>query len=284
VTDGAWTGGAWSERVTCVLAANPGPMTLDGTNTYVLAEPGSALAVVVDPGPDDAAHAAAILRALDGRSVDSVLLTHGHADHSQGAEALAERTGCAVRSHDPGHRRAAAGLEPVGLDDGDVLEVGGLRLEVVATPGHTADSVCLLLPAEAALLTGDTVLGRGTTVVAHPDGTLADYLGSLDRLEATADACGGLRLLPGHGPAGADVATLVRQYRRHRLERLDQVVAAVAAGAGTAQEVVQTVYADVPRQLWPAATASVLAQLDHLGAEHRLRQEHGRWRLSGPGA
>ncbi len=275
-----WSGGRLSDRVACVLAANPGPMTLDGTNTYVLAEPGSDAAVVVDPGPDDPAHLAAIQDALQGRRLAAVLLTHGHADHSASAAALSERAGCPVRAHDPAHRRGGAGL-----DDGEQLSVGGLHLEVVATPGHTADSVCLLLPAEAALLTGDTVLGRGTTVVAFPDGTLADYLASLERIEALARDSGGLRLLPGHGPAGADVATLVQQYRAHRLERLEQVVEAVASGAGSAREVVEVVYAEVPRSVWPAATASVRAQLDHLGASGRLsRGPDDRWRVSAPGA
>jgi len=272
VSERPWAGGRWSDRITCVLAGNPGPLTLDGTNTYVLAEPGASQAVVLDPGPDDPAHLAAIERALDGRTVALVLLTHGHADHSAGAGPVAERSGCPVRALDPAHRHGG-----LGLSDGDVADVAGLRLEVVGTPGHTGDSVCLVLPAEQALLTGDTLLGRGTTVVAHPDGRLSDYLASLDRLEALADRFGGLRLLPGHGPAGADVADLVRQYRRHRLERLEQVVAAVGAGSGSAEEVVARVYADVPPEVWPAATLSVRAQLDHLGEQGRLRRRGRRW-------
>lgn len=279
MTDRPWRGGRWSDRVTCVLAPNPGPMTLDGTNTYVLAEPGSSRAVVVDPGPDDPAHLDAVARALDGRTAAVVLLTHGHADHAAGAGSFADRAGCPVRSLDPAHRRG-----PAGLADGDMVQVGGLRLEVVGTPGHTSDSVSLVLPAEGLLLTGDTVLGRGTTVVAHPDGRLSAYLDSLGRIEALARRLGGLTLLPGHGPAGADVAELVDQYRRHRQQRLEQVLAAVAAGAGDAQQVVEHVYAEVPRALWPAATASVLAQLDHLGEAGRLRLVDGRWRLSGPDA
>jgi len=279
VTEQPWAGGRWSERVRCVLAPNPGPMTLDGTNTYVLAEPGSGRAVVVDPGPDDAAHLDAVERALDGRTAEVVLLTHGHADHAEGAGSFADRTGCPVRSLDPAHRRGSAGLA-----DGDTLDVDGLRLEVVGTPGHTSDSVSLVLPAEGLLLTGDTLLGRGTTVVAHPDGRLSAYLDSLRRLEALARRLGGLTLLPGHGPAGADVAELVGHYRRHRRQRLEQVLTAVAGGAGDAEQVVEQVYAEVPRPLWPAATASVLAQLDHLGEAGRLRRVDGRWRLSEPDA
>jgi glyoxylase-like metal-dependent hydrolase (beta-lactamase superfamily II) len=119
------------------------------------------------------------------------------------------------------------------------------------------------------LLTGDTVLGRGTTVVAHPDGRLADYLDSLRRLEELIGVRGLTDLLPGHGPAQADPLSVVRGYLRHRAERLEQVRTAVAAGARTAREVVEVVYADVPREVWPAAELSVRAQLEHLGVDPR---------------
>jgi glyoxylase-like metal-dependent hydrolase (beta-lactamase superfamily II) len=247
-------------------------MTLDGTNTYVLAEPGASAAVVVDPGPAGP-HLAAVLRAAQagGRRLALVVLTHGHADHAEGAAELAAAVGAPLLAADPAHGA------PFGEQ---VREVAGLRLDVVPTPGHTADSVCLLLPDERALLTGDTLLGRGTTVVAHPDGRLSDYLASLARLEALAER--GLTLLPGHGPAGGDVAALVRDYRRHREQRLDQVVAAVGRGAVDADGVVADVYADVPAVLWPAARLSVLAQLDHLVDQGRLRRQGDA--LSAPGA
>jgi glyoxylase-like metal-dependent hydrolase (beta-lactamase superfamily II) len=246
-------------------------MTLDGTNTYVLAEPGSREVVVVDPGPagphlDVVAHVAE----AGHRRVALVVLTHGHADHAQGAPALAEAVGAPVLAADPRHGAPFAQR---------VHDVAGLRLEVVSTPGHTADSVCLLLPDERALLTGDTLLGRGTTVVAHPDGRLSDYLASLERLEQI--AAPGLTLLPGHGPAGRDVADLVREYRAHRADRLEQVVVAVRRGARDADGVVAAVYADVPQVLWPAARLSVLAQLDHLVAEGRLVRQGDA--LSAPG-
>ena len=155
-------------------------MTLDGTNTWVLREPGGGRSVVVDPGPREA-HLAAV--AEHAGDVAVVLLTHGHADHSEGARAFAERVGCGVRALDPEHR-----LGDEGLGDGDVVEVDGLEVRVVGTPGHTSDSLSFLLPAERAVLTGDTVLGRGTTVVAHPDGQLGAYLDSLHRLHALAEA------------------------------------------------------------------------------------------------
>lgn len=267
---GPWTGGAAGPAALCVLAPNPGPMTLDGTNTWVVGAAGGPCAVV-DPGPDDAGHLTAVLEAVAARGsrVAAVLLTHGHADHSEGAAPFAALAGVGVRALDPAHR-----LGDEGLAAGDVVDVEGGRLDVVATPGHTGDSLTFVLRPDAAapsVLTGDTVLGRGTTVVAHPDGRLADYLDSLRRLEALADAEGVAQVLPGHGPvlglpdvAPADV---VRAYLAHRAERLEQVRAAVAAGAVTARDVVETVYADVPRAVWPAAELSVAAQLEYLRGE-----------------
>ncbi len=275
---GPWRGGRLSERVDCVLAPNPGPMTLDGTNTYLLSEPGSAQAVVVDPGPDDPGHLDSVVAALSSRGQRAalVLLTHGHADHSAGAAELARRLRCPVRAVDPTHRSG-----PDGLADTDQVVVDGLHIEVVATPGHTGDSVSLVLPQEQAVLTGDTVLGRGTTVVAHPDGRLADYLASLDRLARLAERTPEMTLLPGHGPAGAPVSAVVAFYQAHRAARLDQVVAAVGDGATDVDAIVAAVYAEVDRTLWPAACLSVQAQRDHLVAVGRLLLRDGSLKVSG---
>ncbi len=257
----SWAGGDVTPVARCVLAPNPGPMTLDGTNTWVLAAPGAARAVVVDPGPADEEHLAAVVRAARERDarIALVLLTHGHLDHSESARGFAADLGVPVRALDPAQR-----LGDEGLAGGDVVELDGLRLEVVATPGHTGDSLSFVLPDTGALLTGDTVLGRGTTVVAHPDGRLSDYLDSLCRLEELIAERGLADLLPGHGPALRDPLSVVQGYRRHRAERLEQVRAAVAGGARTAREVVERVYADVPREVWPAAELSVRAQLEYL--------------------
>jgi glyoxylase-like metal-dependent hydrolase (beta-lactamase superfamily II) len=254
---GSWRGGDFGPRAACVLAPNAGPMTLDGTNTWILREPGASRCVVVDPGPLDAGHLDAV--AERAGEVAIVLLTHGHLDHSEGARAFAEQAGCGVRALDPEHR-----LGDEGLSDGDVVEVGGLEVRVVATPGHTSDSLSFVLPAESAVLTGDTVLGRGTTVVAHPDGQLGAYLGSLRRLRDLAEDREIDVVWPGHGPVLSDALGVLDYYLRHRAERLDQVRAAVAAGSVVPMDVVRIVYADVDPQLWPAAELSVRAQLDYL--------------------
>jgi glyoxylase-like metal-dependent hydrolase (beta-lactamase superfamily II) len=235
-----------------VLAPNPGPMTLDGTNTWVLRAPGEESAVVVDPGPLHEEHLQAV--AAQG-PVAVVLLTHGHYDHSEGAARFAELTGAPVRALDPRHR-----LGDQGLGEGDVVAAAGLELRVAHTPGHSSDSLCFVL--DDAVLTGDTVLGRGTTVVAHPDGVLHDYLESLRRLRDL----GPRTVLPGHGPELPDAGAAAQAYLAHREQRLEQVRAALAAGAGSPREVVEVVYADVDQVLWPAAELSVRAQLDYLAS------------------
>ena len=266
---------------TLVRADNPGPMTLEGTNTYVLragagsvggagaaggdGAAGGGGVVVVDPGPLDEGH---LRRVADQGEVALTLLTHGHPDHAEGARRFHELTGAPVRALDPAHcvgtdEPLTAG--PVGWGGTGARDVEGLAMEVLLTPGHTADSVCFLVESAGsrAVLTGDTVLGRGTTVVAHPDGSLAPYLDSLRRVVAL----GPVTLLPGHGPVRPDAAALAREYLAHREERLAQVRRAVADGATTAPEVVRVVYADVDEALWPAAELSVRAQLDYLAAE-----------------
>jgi glyoxylase-like metal-dependent hydrolase (beta-lactamase superfamily II) len=253
----AWVGGDVNSRATCVLAPNPGALTLEGTNTWVLMEPGSAQCVVVDPGPLDEQHLLRVLDlvALRGARVGLTLLTHGHADHAESGVRFGELTGAPVRAIGVGHDD---------LGDGDRLTVDGLDLAVVATPGHTGDSLSFLMAAENALLTGDTILGRGTALVAWPDGELAAYLASLQRIEAMTGSREVTQILPGHGPTVPDAARVVRYYLDHRSERLEQVRAAVAVRGADPDGVVETVYADVPRELWPAARLSVLAQLDYL--------------------
>ncbi|MFG3202026.1 MBL fold metallo-hydrolase [Streptomyces sp. NPDC048192] len=258
--------GPATERAVNVLAPNASPMTLDGTNTWIVAEPDSDLAVVIDPGPLDDGHLRTVVDTAEkaGRRIALTLLTHGHPDHAEGAARFAELTGTRVRALDPALR-----LGDEGLAAGDVITVGGLELRVVPTPGHTADSLCFHLPADRAVLTGDTILGRGTTVVAHPDGRLGDYLDSLRRLRSLTVDDGVHTVLPGHGPVLEDAQGAVEFYLAHRAHRLAQVETAVEDGHRTPAEVVAHVYADVDRSLWPAAELSVRAQLDYL-SEHGL--------------
>ena len=269
---GDWSGGSFGARGRCVLAPNANMMTLDGTNTWVLREPDARRSVVVDPGPSILSHLDAVSSVAG--EVGVVLLTHHHPDHAEAAREFAERVGCGVRALDPAYR-----LGSEGLADGDVVEVDGLEVRVVGTPGHTADSLSFLVPAERAVLTGDTVLGRGTTVVAHPDGQLGAYLSSLDRLHALAEAHELDAIWPGHGPVIDDALGALDYYRAHRQERLEQVEAAVAslreaphpegiAADELPRRVVEIVYVDVDPVLWGAAELSVRAQLEYL-AERR---------------
>ncbi len=241
-----------------LLADNPSPMTLEGTNTWVLRAPGVEGCVVVDPGEDDEPHLA---RVAEHGPVTLVLITHRHHDHAGGARRFAELTGAPVRALDPS---LVLGAEALG--EGEVVAAAGVELRVVATPGHTADSVSFLLrgpDTPDVVLTGDTILGRGTTVIAPPDGSLGAYLDSLRRL---ADLSPGTAVLPGHGPELPDAPTVAAAYLAHREERLEQVrVALTRLGPdATARQVVELVYVDVDRSLWPAAEWSVQAQLAHL--------------------
>lgn len=263
----AWSGGSFGRVGTCVLAPNASPMTLDGTNTWVLRSPDSARSVVVDPGPPDPGHLDAVAAAAGDVAV--VLLTHHHLDHAEAARAFAERAGCGVRALDPAYRLGAEGL-----GEGDVVAVGDLEVRVVATPGHTADSLSFVVPSERVVLTGDTVLGRGTTVVAHPDGLLGAYLESLDRLQALARAHEVESVWPGHGPVIESALPVLDHYIAHRHERLEQVrealrdlgvpLSEVEEDPTLPRRVVETVYVDVDPVLWPAAELSVRAQLAFL--------------------
>ncbi len=244
---------AVTETASVLLCDNPGLMTLEGTNTWILRGPGNDEFVVVDPGPDDAAH---IERIAALGKVVLVLISHRHGDHTDGIDRLVELTGATVRSVGSGFLRGLGG----GLTDGEVIDAAGLRITVLGTPGHTADSVSFLL--DDAVLTADTVLGRGTTVIDDEDGSLRDYLESLHRLAGL----GPRTVLPGHGPDLPDIRGVAEMYLTHRRERLDQVRDALrelGADAG-ARRIVEHVYTDVDEKLWDAAEKSVQAQLDYL--------------------
>lgn len=256
--------GSKAARATLVKADNPGVMTLDGTNTWVLREPGRKGVVVLDPGPLDDAHLQAVLDIAhqDGGRVDLVLYSHWHPDHTDAIDRFLELTDAPARALDAKWCRNGAPLV-----DGEVLSVDGLSIRVLATPGHTMDSICLVLPDEGTLLSADTILGSGTTVVAHPDGALGPYLESLRAIRLLVESGDVQRILPGHGPEITQPLEVVNGYLKHRGVRLGQVRDAVAAGDKTPMQVVERVYADVDRSVWFAAEMSVRAQLEYLAEQ-----------------
>jgi glyoxylase-like metal-dependent hydrolase (beta-lactamase superfamily II) len=237
-----------------LLEENPSSMTLEGTNTWLLCAPGSSSCVVVDPGHHDLPHLERVLAAAG--DVEAILLTHHHVDHSEGVPWFAERTGAPVRAFDPALCRGGESLV-----DGQTLSLAGLEIAVLHTPGHTDDSVCLRIVHDGSsqILTGDTILGRGTTVLAD----LGSYLRSLRLL---IDQPAGITGLPGHGAELADLTVTAREYLAHREERLDQVRGAVRqlGPDATPRQVVEIVYADVDKALWGPAEHSVRAQLEYL--------------------
>jgi glyoxylase-like metal-dependent hydrolase (beta-lactamase superfamily II) len=242
-----------TETAAVLLCNNPGLMTLEGTNTWVLRGPGSDEMVVVDPGPEDDEHIAKI---TELGKIPLVLISHKHDDHTGAIDKIVDRTGAVVRSVGSGFLRGLGGP----LVEGEVIDAAGLRITVMATPGHTADSVSFLL--DNAVLTADTVLGRGTTVIDNEDGSLGDYMESLRRLHGL----GQRTVLPGHGPDLDDLEAASAMYLAHREERLDQVRGALRAlgDAASARQIVEHVYTDVDEKLWDAAEWSVQAQLDYL--------------------
>jgi glyoxylase-like metal-dependent hydrolase (beta-lactamase superfamily II) len=230
-----------------LLEDNPGSMTLDGTNTWILRTTDSDDCVVVDPGYEDIPH---LERVKACGPISLILLTHHHPDHVDGAPWLAAQTGAPVRAFDPDLCQDA---EP--LVDGEVFSAAGVDLQVRHTPGHTDDSICLQL--QDAVLTGDSILGRGTTVIS----SLGSYLDTLRQLTQISAI-----VLPGHGPELPDLAAIASEYLAHREERLDQVRAALSqlGPDASARQVVEVVYADVDPSLWGPAEWSVRAQLEYL--------------------
>ncbi|BBZ41948.1 MBL fold metallo-hydrolase [Mycobacterium conspicuum] len=242
-----------TDTVSVLLADNPGLLTLEGTNTWVLCGPGSDELVIVDPGPDDDEHIARL--AALGR-ITLVLISHRHPDHTDAIDKLVDATGATVRSAGSGFLRGLGGH----LVDGEVIDAAGLKITVLATPGHTADSLSFVL--DDAVLTADTVLGRGTTVMDKEDGSLTDYIESLHRLRGL----GGRTVLPGHGPELPDLQAVASGYLAHRHERLEQVRSALRelGEEASARQIVEHVYTDVDEKLWDAAEWSVQVQLNHL--------------------
>jgi glyoxylase-like metal-dependent hydrolase (beta-lactamase superfamily II) len=225
-----------------LTAHNPGPMTLEGTNTYVV---GRDPAVVIDPGPDEAEHIEAVRAAAEERGgIGTVLLTHGHGDHSDGVAAL--------------------GVEPTRPSDGETVA----GLEAIATPGHSEDHLCFLLPEAGACFTGDLILGEGSTIVPPREGggSLLDYMRSLERLERL-----DLKVLyPGHGPEIHDPQAKIAEYVEHRMMRERRLATALERGERSRSALLAEVWDDVPEQLRGAAAVAMQAHLEKLEAEGRL--------------
>ncbi|RIY03414.1 MBL fold metallo-hydrolase [Aureimonas flava] len=271
-----------------LTAPNAGPMTFHGTNTYLV---GHDRLVVIDPGPETASHLAAILSAVGGRPVDAVLVTHTHLDHSALAPRLARETAAPLVAQGP-HRisrpLAEGEVNPLDaasdfafrpdivLDDGAELRLGETVLRGIHTPGHTFNHMAFALEDRGILFSGDHVMAWATSVVAPPDGSMADYLRSLDRLAARSDR----RYLPGHGGSVETPATFVRALRAHRRMRESAILEKVRSGLSTVPEIVASIYHTTDRRLHGAAGLSVLAHLESL-VERRLVAVEGTFGLAG---
>lgn len=249
-----------AEVVRGLVAPNPGPLTLDGTRTWLV---GVDRVLLIDPGPDSEEHLRNVRLSVARRPVDGILLTHAHADHSASASRLSREFGAPILASSP--TLARLNLPGRVLAEGDGIPVsatgdGRSRLQVIETPGHSADHLAFLLLPQRWLFTGDLVLGTGSSAVLHPDGRVGEYIASLRKLEALRP----VRLLPGHGPEVSGAAAKLEEYRLHRLERQRQVQAAVAEGNRSVSAIREAVYGDLSPGLAAAAEASISAHLVHL--------------------
>jgi len=252
------------ERVVCLTADNPSPMTLEGTNSYLVF--GRKGALVIDPGPVDENHLDALVAVAQTRGVPirGIAVTHGHPDHAPGAAPLRARTGAPVYAH--GNARFP---HDVTLEDGDTIDGGDVQLRAFDAPGHADDHLVFWLQDDGVLFTGDVVVGRGTVVIAPPRGDMRAYLATLHRLRD--DFPDARTIYPGHGEPIATPRDKLDEYIAHRIERERQVLAALGTAERTIPELVVIVYRDVSQILWPAAARQVLAYLIALEREHAVR-------------
>ena len=258
-----------------IVANNPGPFTFRGTGVYII---GQGDVAVIDPGPDDEAHIAALLKALEGERVTHIFVTHSHADHSPAARPLARATGATIyasggviKGSEPELRLEAGDdhtFRPdVALEDGQRFSGKGWTIEALTTPGHTSQHIAYALLEENALFTGDHIMGWSTTVISPPDGDMNDYLASLEKVLARKFTT----LWPTHGPPIRKVQSFVQAYIDHRIAREEQILAQLAAGQTRIKAMVPIMYADVDGRLHPAAAHSVLAHMKRLVDLGRVR-------------
>ena len=284
-----------SERVQRVIANNPGPFTFTGTGTYIVGKPdaGSHVAVI-DPGPADQVHLAALLEAIGPRTVSHILVTHTHADHSPLSHDLASAAGgSAIYGARPphGHDQALrldeshdeAFTPDIIIEGGEVIEGDGWTMDVIATPGHASNHICFVLREENGLFSGDHIMGWSTTVVAPPDGDMSDYMASLEAIMVR-----GFDIIwPTHGAPITEVGPFLKGYHAHRMHREAQVLERLQYGDITIAQMVPVLYAAVSQSLWPAASLSVLSHLQKLAREGRAETNdanslQGHWHLVDP--
>lgn len=262
-----------------VICNNPGPFTYTGTGTYIVgySHP-SARVAVIDPGPVDEDHLQALLSAIGDRTVSHILVTHTHADHSPLSHRLSKACGGVPIYAAP--LPVASGqimamdaedddsfVPDVLLKDGDVLHGDGWTIEAITTPGHASNHICFALREENALFSGDHIMGWSTTIISPPDGDMADYIASLDKIIARNFNI----IWPTHGPAITEVAPFLEAYRAHRMQREAQVLERLKAGDTAISQMVPILYASVDKGLWPAASLSVLSHLTKLVKDGRVR-------------
>jgi glyoxylase-like metal-dependent hydrolase (beta-lactamase superfamily II) len=259
-----------------VLCANPGPFTFKGTASFIV---GDGKVAIVDPGPDDDAHLAALLAAVAGETVTHILITHTHRDHSPLAAKLKRATGATTVAHGP-HGGGGGSVEmdasadthfrpDMRAADDDTIAGAGWTLRAIHTPGHTSNHMCFALEEERTLFAGDHVMAWSTSVVAPPDGDMGAYMASLQKLLARDD----LIYHPAHGPPRRDPLPLVRAYLAHRRMREAAILARLKAGDRTIAALVKSIYAGIDPKLQAAAGLSVLAHLNHLQQQGRVRKE-----------
>ncbi len=268
-----------------VLAGNPSAFSFTGTQTYLVGA-GRDVAVI-DPGPDEADHIAALLAAIGDARVTAIMCTHTHRDHSPAAAPLAALTGApvigcaALTIEDDGPRSDAAfdtTYSPAHvLADAEQLSGDGWTLTALATPGHTSNHLCFALEESGALFTGDHVMGWSTTVVSPPDGDMTAYMASLQLLQLREDRV----YYPAHGPAVEKPRQLVRGMIGHRRQRENQILKLIGAGTGEIEAMVPLMYKGVDQQLWPAAGRSVLAHLIDLERRGSVVRTEAQWRMAG---
>jgi len=272
---------AVSPLVRRIVAPNAGPFTYHGTGTYIV---GRGRVAVIDPGPDLAPHVEALLAAVAGETITHIVVTHTHADHSPASREVKRRTGALIVGCAP-HQDAGEAVEEAAdteyepdeeLREGDSVDGPGWTLTAVATPGHTSNHLCFAFREEQTLFSGDHVMGWSTTVVAPPDGDMAAYRASLQKLLSRDEAL----YRPTHGPAITDPKPLVAAYLAHRKEREDAILARLAAGDERVEDIVRSVYVGLDPRLFGAAGRSVQAHLNELVARRAVITDGTRYRLS----